>query len=105
MASDKPTLESGKLTLDIDPDDKLWYIGNVTQQLADSGTTAVSFTPLLEGLTLLESGTPQGDRGGLLPVKLQGIANANTEIKCTWRVVCANGEQFDRTLYFKKVSK
>lgn len=105
MASDKPTIESGKLTLDIDPDDKLWYIGNVTQQLADSGTTAVSFTTLLEGLTLLESGAPQGDRGGLLPVKLQGISNVNGEIKCTWRVICANGEQFDRTLYFKKVSK
>lgn len=105
MAADKPSLESGKWTLDIDPDDMLWYVADVTAQLADSGTTATAFTTIPAGVTVLSAGVPQGDRGGLLPAKIQGQANANGELKCTFRVTCANGEQFDRTMYFKKVDK
>jgi hypothetical protein len=99
----QPYLKNGKWFVDSDPDDKLYYVGDVTNALVDGGTSAVSFEPIVEGGTLLEKGSPQGDRGGLLPVKLTGMGGADTESFCTFRVTCANTEQFDRTIYFKKV--
>jgi hypothetical protein len=104
MARTRPELVADKWRLDKDPEDKLWYVANVTAQLVDSATTASSFVPVVQGVEVLEVGTPQGDRGGLLPVKLGGMGAVGTESFCTFRVTCANGEQFDRTMHFDRVS-
>lgn len=104
MARTRPELVGDKWRLDKDPDDKLWYVANVIAQLTDAATTAVSFEALPVGVTVLEKGAPQGDRGGLLPVKLEGMGADGTESSCTFRVTCANGERFDKTMYFDRVS-
>lgn len=104
MARTAPYLVGDKLTIDKDPDDKLWYVANVIAQLTDSATTAVSFDAIPQGVTLLEKLAPQGNLNGLLPVKLDGMGAANTESFCIFRVTCANGEQFDRTIYFNRVN-
>lgn len=104
MARTKPEFTGDKWRLDKDPDDKLWYVFNVIAQLTDGATTAVSFEALPEGVTVLEKAAPQGTFNGLLPVKLGGMGAAGTESLCTVRVTCANGEQFDRTMYFDRVS-
>ena len=104
MARTMPELVNDQWRLDKDPDDKLWYVGNVTAQLIDSATTAVSFEVVPQGVEMLEKGAPQGPSGGLLPVKLGGMGAAGTESFCTFRVTCANGEQFDKTMHFDRVS-
>lgn len=104
MARTRPELVADKWRLDKDPDDKLWYVANVIAQLTDAATTAVSFEVVVEGVTVLEKAAPQGDRSGLLPVKLGGMGAQNAESSCTFRVTCANGEQFDKTMYFDRVS-
>jgi hypothetical protein len=102
-ASGGPYFENGKWWLPKDPDDKRYYVGNVGKDLTDSGTTAVSFIPVVEGVTVIESGAPQGTLGELLVVKLGGMGVDGEESFCTFRVTCANTEQFDRTIHFKRV--
>ena len=104
MANAAPYQVGDKWTIDKDSDDKLWYVANVTAALTDGATTCASFEALPQGVTILEKGLPQGNLGGLLPVKLDGMGAANTESYCTFRVTCANGEQFDKTIYFNRVS-
>ena len=104
MANATPYQVGDKWTIDKDPDDKLYYVANVTAQLVDGATSTVSFEVILQGVELLEKGAPQGNLGGLLPVKLGSMGAVNTESYCTFRVTCANGEQFDKTIYFNRVS-
>lgn len=103
MGKDEPYELNGRWYIDKDPDDKLFYVANVTAQLVDSNTTALSFEVIVEGVTLLEKGLPQGERGGLLPVKLGGMGPDDSDSYCIFRVTCANTEQFDRTIYFASV--
>ena len=103
MGRNEPYVMDGRWYIDKDPNDKLYYVANVISQLVDSATTAVSFEAIPEGITLLEKGTPQGERGGLLPVKLEGMGMDGAESFCLFRVTCANGEQFDRTIHFNRV--
>lgn len=104
MAKAAPYLVGDKYMIDKDPDDQLWYIANVIAQLTDSATTAVSFEPIVQGVELLEKAAPQGNLNGLLPVKLGSMGAVGTESSCIFRVTCANGEQFDRTIYFNRVN-
>lgn len=92
---------SGKWFVDKDPDDELYYVANVTADLTDSATTAVSFETIATGVTVLETASPQGNLGGLLAVKVGGLGMTG-ESSLTFRVTCANTEQFDRTIYFNK---
>lgn len=103
MGRDEPYVKDGRWYIDKDPEDKRYYVANVTQQLADSATTAASFEAIPQGVTLLEKGAPQGELGGLLPVKIGGMGPEGTESYCLFRVTCANGEQFDRTIHFNEV--
>jgi hypothetical protein len=89
-----------KVTLEKDPDDKLYYVWDVTAILAYSNTTAVSVTPVAQGVTVLEGPALQGDTGGLIVAKVGGMGAAGTDSFLTCRVVCANTEQFDSTIYF-----
>lgn len=92
--------------LDVDPNDEVNYVWNVTQWLIDNSTSAASFTlvPEPEGsVTVLEKGSPQGDRSGLLPAKLKVDFTGTPTPLCTARVKTADGQQFDKTINFKKV--
>lgn len=104
MANAAPYLVGDKNTIDKDPDDKLYYVANVTAALVDGATSTASFDVIVQGVELIEKGAPQGNLGGLLPVKLGSMGALNTESYCTFRVTCANGEQFDKTIYFNRVS-
>lgn len=90
-------------TMDVDADDEVNYVGNVTKWLTDNGTTAASFVPVVRNVTVLLQGPPQGPSNGLLPVKLKVNFTDTGETYCTFRVTTADGQRFDRTVWFKKV--
>lgn len=93
-------LEKGKWVLEKDPNDKLYYAANIAADLANSSTTAVSVEAVVAGVELLEGPDIQGN---VIVVKLGGMGTGITDSFCTFRVTCANGEQFDRTIYFRPV--
>lgn len=103
MGKDEPYEKDGRIYIDKDANDRLFYVADVTQQLVDSATTAISFEAIPVGVELIERGAPQGDRGGLLPVKLDGMGAPGEDSYCIFRVTCENGEQFDRTMWFNLV--
>jgi len=74
--------------------DELWFVGDFNKDLADSGTTAESVAPVSAGVAVLEGPTLQGALG---VVKLGALDASGTNF-FTFRVTCANGEVFDRTL-------
>jgi hypothetical protein len=97
----EPVFEDGKWWIEKDPEDKLFYTADVTEDLAVMNTTAVSVLPVVEGVEALTEVTISA---GKLTVKLGGLAvTAGAVNKCTFRVTCANTEQFDRTIHFKRV--
>lgn len=101
--STEPKLTNGKWTLQVDPDDEVYYVWDVTQWLIDNATTASSFELVPVGVTVLLKGSPQGDRSGLLPAKLKLTEGATGERYCTARVTTADGQKFDKTMYFTAV--
>lgn len=101
--STEPKLTAGKWRLPVDPDDEVNYVFDVTQWLIDNATTAVSFELVPVGVTVLLKGTPQGDRSGLLPAKLKLTEGAASERYCTARTTTADGQKFDKTMYFDPV--
>lgn len=103
MASTAPTLVQGKWTLQVDPDDEVNYVADVTQWLIDNATTAASFELIPVGIEVLLKGTPQGDRSGLLPAKLKFTSDSLSTRYCTWRVTTADGQRFDKTMHFVEV--
>ena len=98
-----PTLVQGKWTLQVDPDDEVNYVADVTQWLIDNATTAASFELIPVGIEVLLKGAPQGDRSGLLPAKLKFTTDALSTRTCTWRVATADGQRFDKTMHFVAV--
>lgn len=105
MANTQPYLDGDKWTLDVDPDDQVFYVYNVTQWLTDNSTSAVSFTLIPTGVSVMSQSAPQGDRGGLLAAKLQIATGFSGTPSCTARIVTADGQQFDKTMYFKVLQK
>ncbi|QJE03050.1 hypothetical protein HH212_26195 [Massilia forsythiae] len=100
MAS-APYAKDGKWYIDKDPEDKRYYVADVTNDLTDSATTAASVQCVVAGVAVLEGPTIQGTK---IVVKLGGFDTApNASNFCTFRVTCANSEQFDRTIYFNRV--
>lgn len=80
------------------PGDELYYVGDFTKDLGEAATTAVSVAPVSNGLVVLEAPVLQGNFG---VVKLGGFNTApGAKNYFTFRVTCANGEQFDRTMEF-----
>lgn len=103
MAKPDPYLQGDKWTLDVDPDDIVNYVWNVSRWLSDNSTTAVSFELIPTGCTVIEQGAPQGTNGSLLPAKIQLVADFSGQASCTARVTTADGQQFDKTMYFNRV--
>jgi hypothetical protein len=106
MASE-PYEKNGKWWIDKDPNDKLYYVGNISQALIDSATTAVDVEAIVEGVEVLEGPELQDGpglpAGSLIAIKLGGMGDEGTDSFCTFRVTCANTEQFDRTICFNRV--
>lgn len=96
-----PYKVDGKWWFEKDVNDKKYYVADVSKDLTDGATTAVDVEALVTGVTILEAAEVQGS---LMVVKLGGLdTSPNASNSCTFRVTCANGEQFDRTIYFKAV--
>lgn len=96
-----PYLKDGKWTINKDPEDKRYYVADITNDLTDSNTTAASVTCVVAGVTVVEGPEIQGSK---IVVKLGGLDTAPNAVNyCTFRVTCANSEQFDRTIYFNRV--
>jgi len=95
-----PYLEAGKWWSEKHPLDERYWVANLTIDLAERGTTAVSVEAIVAGVTVLQQPVIQGK---LIPVKLGGFNAATGAVNfCTFRVTCANGERFDRTIWFKQ---
>lgn len=99
----KDPANGGRWTIDVDPDDELNYAGNVTQWLTDSGTETDTFDVIPQGVTVITKSMPQGPLKGLLPVKLKVTFDSGDEAFLTFRVSTVDDQQFDKTVWFKKV--
>lgn len=97
----KPYFKDGKWWVDKDPDEKSYYVADLTQELLDRATTATSVQVLVAGVKLLEGPSIQGS---LIVVKLAEMdTTAGADNFWTARVTCANTEQFDRTTWLNRV--
>ena len=95
-----PYLEAGKWWSQKHPLDERYWVANLTIDLAERGTTAVSVEAIVAGVTVLQQPVIQGK---LIAVKLCGFNAATNAVNfCTFRITCANGERFDRTIWFKQ---
>lgn len=102
MTQYAPYKEGDKHFLDVDTNDEVNYVANVIKWLADNETAVAAFVTIPVGCTVLLKGTAQGERSGLLPVKLKvdfGVADPH----CTFRVDTEDDQQFDKTIWFKEV--
>jgi len=95
-----PWLEAGRWWSEKHPLDERYWVANLTIDLDERKTTAVSVEVIAAGVTVLQQPVIQGK---LIPVKLGGFNAATGAVNfCTFRVTCANGERFDRTIGFKQ---
>jgi hypothetical protein len=95
-----PYLEAGRWWCAKHPLDERYWVANLTVDLDERKTTAVSVEVIAAGVTVLQQPVIQGK---LILVKLGGFnAATNAANFCTFRVTCANGERFDRTIWFKQ---
>ena len=95
-----PWLEAGRWWSEKHPLDERYWVANLTIDLDERKTTAVSVEAIVAGVTVLQQPVIQGK---LIPVKLGGFNAATGAVNfCTFRVTCANGERFDRTIWFKQ---
>lgn len=95
-----PYLEAGRWWCEKHPLDERYWVANITVDLDGRKTTAVSVEVIAAGVTVLQQPVIQGK---LIPVKLGGFNAATGAANfCTFRVTCANGERFDRTIWFKQ---
>ena len=96
-----PTLINGKWTIYKDPDDQRFYKADVSSDLAEMATTAVSVAAVVVGVSILTAAVMSGTTA---IVKLGGLdVGVNPVNYCTFRITCANGEVFDRTIWFIRV--
>lgn len=94
-------LPTGSWALEKDADDQSYFVADVSIDLRDSNTTASAVKALPVGVVELEPATIQG---ALLLVKLGGMDTAPLGTNyCDFRVDCANGERFYRTIKFNRI--
>jgi hypothetical protein len=95
-----PYLEAGKWWSEKHPLDERYWVADMTIDLAERGTTAVKVEAIVAGVTVLQEPVIQGK---LIPIKLGGFNAATSAVNfCTFRVTCADGQRFDRTIWFKQ---
>jgi hypothetical protein len=92
-----------------DPDEKSHYAADITDELTDRATTAVSVELVLVGVVQLEVPGIQTVTVGQIQrtyvVAFLGPTESDPPDGWKWvaRVTCANGERFDKTTWFNKV--
>jgi hypothetical protein len=95
-----PYLGPDGWTIDVDPDDINFIVWDVTKDLTDRATTPAATNPvtiLPTGITITQGPTVQGT----VVIALVKMASGTFPKRFgTMRMSCANGEQFDRTIYF-----
>lgn len=95
-----PYLEAGRWWCEKHPLDERYWVADITVDLAERGTTAATVEAIVAGVTVLQDPVIQGK---LIPVKLGGFNAATGAVNfCTFRVRCADGQRFDRTIWFKQ---
>ena len=87
--------------LEKDPEDKRYYVADVSRDLIDSNTTVSTVTAAAVGVAELVKPQMQGR---MAVIKLGGMdTSADPLNHCKLRFDCANGERFFRTIHFKRV--
>lgn len=99
----KDPSKANRWTIDADANDKLIYLWDVTKFCVDSSTSVLLFDLVTEGVEVIEQGLPQGELNALLTAKLQVIFGIVAEPFATARVTTEDGQQFDKTIWFKEV--
>lgn len=103
MARFEPYKVGDKHTIDADQDDELNYVADVRQWCLDNATTVASFEIIPVGVTVMVKGAAQGDMSGLLPAKFKVLYPEGEQAHATFRTKTADGQQFDKTIWFNKV--
>jgi len=111
MSAKVPTKVGEKWTVDRDRDEISYYAADITDELADRNTTAIeeSVSAPVYGVELLEGpelqvATVDGVERTFVVVKLGGVdVEPGEEWRWVARVLCANGERFDKTTWFNEV--
>lgn len=89
--------------LEKDPEDKRYYVADVSKDLIDSNTTVTATAVSAVAVGVAELVKPQM-QGRLAVIKLGGLdTSADPLNHCKLRFDCANGERFFRTIHFKRV--
>lgn len=96
-----PYLVGVKWTIDVDPNDKNYVVGILAKDLTDRATTISAVSAVTAGVTVLEGPTAQGT--SVISKVTMDTSVPDSDHSLTLRVVCANTEQFDRTIYFNLV--
>lgn len=99
----RPYKESDRWYIDVDPDDELNYVAIVRQWCVDNATSVASFEIVPKGVEVLIKGVMQGEFNSLLPAKLKVTFASGAEAYATFRSITADGQKFDKTIWFKKV--
>jgi hypothetical protein len=95
-----PYFEAGRWWSEKHPLDERYWVADITIDLDERGTTAVKVEAIVAGVTVLQQPVIQGK---LIPIKLGGFNAATSAVNfCTFRVTCADGQRFDRTIWFKQ---
>ena len=109
MSGKEPTKIGDKWTVDRDPDEKSYYAADITQELVDRATTAVSVVLNLVGVVQLKQpeiqvATSDGVQRTYVLAFLGGTGNTPVPEDWRWeaRVTCANEEEFDKTTWFNR---
>lgn len=109
MSTKVPVKIGEKWTVDRDPDEKSYYAADITQELSDRATTAVSVELVLVGvvqlgLPAIQTASLEGIQRTYVVAFLGGTDSEPPEgWKWVARVTCANSERFDKTTWFNKV--
>ena len=91
----------GQWVLEKDPEDKRYYVADVSRDLIDSNTTVTAVAATAVGVAELVKPQMQGR---LAVIKLGGLDTSADPVNfCKLRFDCANGERFFRTIHFKRV--
>jgi hypothetical protein len=110
MSVKEPTKIGDKWTVDRDPDEKSYYAADITQELIDRATTAVSVVLNLVGVVQLKQpqiqvATIAGAQRTYVLAFLGGTGVVPPPEGWRWeaRVTCANEEEFDKTTWFNRM--
>lgn len=96
--------------VDKDPDNQWTYVADMTSELTLNNTTASSCAAVLPDnrITVLGGPTVQTPGNLLIKVKFTGPTPktdpSQDDASLTLRVTCANGDQFDKTIWVKPVA-